>query len=48
MKPGIKNETIDILEIAEAMVQRVDWLLSGDDGEESFRSRWAEEVESLM
>ena len=39
------NETIDTLEIAEAMVQRVDWLLSGDDGEDSFRKRWAEDVE---
>ena len=40
------NETIDALLIAEAMVQRVDWLLSDDDGEDSFRKRWVEEVGS--
>ena len=28
---------------AAAMIQRVDWLLSGDDGEESFHKRWDEE-----
>ena len=27
-----------------AMLQRVDWLVSGDDGEESFISRWAEDL----
>ena len=34
-------------EIAAAMVQRVDWLLSGDDGYDSFRDRWIVEVERL-
>ncbi len=29
---------------AAAMLQRVDWLASGDDGEDSFHERWAEEV----
>lgn len=29
---------------AAEMVQRIDWLVSGDDGEESFLSRWEEEV----
>lgn len=29
---------------AAQMAQRVDWLVSGDDGEESFHERWAEEV----
>ena len=28
---------------AAAMIQRVDWLVSGDDGEESFRRRWDED-----
>ena len=36
-------ETADTVERAEKMVTRVDWLLSGDDGEDSFRRRWAEE-----
>lgn len=27
--------------------QRIDWLLSGDDGEESFHSRLKEELDKL-
>lgn len=38
------KETSHWLKRASEMVQRVDWLVSGDDGEESFISRWAEEV----
>ena len=45
------NETIEkfeeasfLLKKCEAMVQRIDWLLSGDDGEDSFHRRWQEEV----
>lgn len=26
-----------------AMVQRIDWLVSGDDGEDDFHKRWKEE-----
>ena len=29
---------------AQEMAQRVDWLVSGDDREESFMSRWNNEV----
>ena len=36
-------ETADAVERAAKMVTRVDWLLSGDDGEDSFRRRWKEE-----
>ena len=36
-------ETANAVERAEKMVTRVDWLLSGDDGEDSFRRRWKEE-----
>jgi hypothetical protein len=32
---------------AEAMAQRVDWLVSGDDGEEDFHKRWSEELAKL-
>lgn len=32
-----------ILFAASKMLQRVDWLLSGDDSEESFNKRWEEE-----
>ena len=35
--------TADIVERAEKMVTRIDWLLSCDDGEDSFRRRWKEE-----
>jgi len=31
---------------AAAMLQRVDWLVSGDDGEDDFHRRWSEEIES--
>lgn len=35
------------LRIAAVMVQRIDWLVSGDDGEESFHERWDEDIKSL-
>jgi len=38
------KEASATLRRAEAMAQRVDWLVSGDDGEESFHSRWEKEV----
>lgn len=33
------------LKLASEMLQRVDWLCSGDDGEGSFLRRWEEEVQ---
>jgi len=33
--------------IAQAMIQRVDWLVSGDDGPESFLKRWDVELQKL-
>jgi hypothetical protein len=36
-------EARDTLRKAAEMAQRVDWLISGDDGEESFHRRWEEE-----
>ncbi len=41
------KEAIEALKRAETMAQRIDWLVSGDDGEESFHRRWAEELEKL-
>jgi hypothetical protein len=35
------------IRLAAAMIQRVDWLVSGDDGEDSFRRRWEREVDPL-
>jgi hypothetical protein len=36
--------TVYTLRKAATMAQRVDWLVSGDDGEESFHRRWDEEL----
>lgn len=38
---------LDILRKAYVYAQRIDWLLSGDDGEESFHERLKEELEEL-
>ena len=38
------KDTSRCLRRAQAMTQRVDYLLSGDDGEDSFRRRWDAEV----
>jgi len=39
------KETANTLDKASRMIHRLDWLLSGDDGEDSFRKRWEEEIE---
>ena len=36
-----------ILKLAFIYAHRIDWLLSGDDGEESFHSRLQEEIDGL-
>ena len=41
-KKGLK-----ILKTAAIYAQRIDWLLSGDDGEESFKERLKEELDEL-
>ncbi len=38
------SEAAHTLHQAAEMMQRVDWLVSGDDGQEGFRLRWAKEV----
>jgi hypothetical protein len=38
------KEAVHTLSIAAKMAKRIDWLVSGDDGEETFHSRWAEEI----
>ena len=35
-----------ILVLASAMVQRIDWLLCMDDGEETFLQRWDDDMKS--
>ena len=38
------KEALTTLRRAAIMAQRIDWLVSGDDGEESFHKRWKEEL----
>ena len=38
---------VEILKKARIYAQRIDWLISGDDGEESFHERLKEELEKL-
>ena len=38
---------IDILKRASIYAQRIDWLLSGDDGEDTFHKRLKEELDKL-
>lgn len=41
------KKAVYILKQAEIYAQRIDWLLSGDDGEENFHERLKEELEKL-
>jgi hypothetical protein len=41
------KEGIEVLKRAQIYAQRIDWLLSGDDGEESFLRRLDEELNEL-
>lgn len=41
------KEGVEILKKAEIYAQRIDWLLSGDDGEESFLSRLEKDLNNL-
>lgn len=45
--PEIRQKLIEAMATitrGAAMLQRVDWLVSGDDGEEAFLRRWAEDL----
>jgi hypothetical protein len=35
------------LKKAQIMATRIDWLLSGDDGEDTFHDRWNDELKDL-
>ena len=41
------KEGIDILRKAAIYAQRIDWLLSGDDGEETFLERLKKDLDKL-
>jgi len=41
------KEAVELLRKAEVYAQRIDWYLSGDDGEETFFKRLKEDLEKL-
>lgn len=41
------KEAVNILRKAEVYAQRIDWYLSGDDGDETFIKRLKEDLEKL-
>jgi hypothetical protein len=41
------REAMNLLFRADAMVHRIDWLVSGDDGEDTFHRRLREDLERL-
>jgi len=41
------KEGLKVLRLAAVYAQRIDWLISGDDGEESFLERLKEELEKI-
>jgi hypothetical protein len=41
------KDAVNILRIAQVYAQRIDWLLSGDDGEETFLERLDEDLDKL-
>lgn len=41
------KKAVHILKQAEIYAQRIDWLLSGDDGEENFHKRLKDDLEKL-
>jgi hypothetical protein len=41
------KEAVKLLKIAEVYTQRIDWLLSGDDGEETFLERLEEDLNKI-
>lgn len=42
------KKAVAALKIAEVYAQRIDWLVCGDDGEESFHSSLAEDMQALQ
>ena len=41
------RKAVDTLLLANILVQRIDWLVSGDDGEETFHQRLKEDLAEL-
>lgn len=41
------NNAIVLLQMSSVLVQRIDWLICGDDSEESFHKRLKEDLDNL-
>ena len=41
------QEAVLVLRIAAVTAHRIDWYISGDDGEETFFEQWDEEIENI-
>lgn len=41
------KKAVEVLKIAYVYTKRIDWLLSGDDGEDSFHRRLKSEIEGV-
>lgn len=42
------KEAVAVIKMASIYIHRIDWLLSGDDGEEDFRKRLAGELTDFL
>jgi hypothetical protein len=42
------RDAVFYLKLAAVYVQRIDWLLSGDDGEDTFHQRLDDEISALV
>lgn len=42
------KEAVTVIKIASIYIHRIDWLLSGDDGESDFRERLTEEIAQFL
>ena len=41
------KKAVKVLRLAEIYAHRIDWLVSGDDGEQTFHERLAKDIEKL-
>ena len=41
------KKAVKVLRIAQVYTHRIDWLVSGDDGEDSFHSRLAKDLSNI-
>jgi hypothetical protein len=41
------KKAVEILKLAKVYAHRIDWLLSGDDGEDSFHERLGEDLKNI-